>query len=166
MNKDKVKEIMELFKDKKCNCPLTTCEQHGNCVECVTVHRHFKNHLPHCLQFLVSEKVKELAKIAEMKVDDKKNTKHQVALEKVRQKNHQCIVQMLLTNRLLKKSNFGLFQAKKIYSIPQFAAKLWDSRLFKVHYKTIHGFCRIYIAKSMSSFIVFQQPANAFSQCR
>jgi len=41
------------------------------------------------------------------------------------------------SSRLLKKSNFELFQAKKLYSTPQFAAKLRDSRPFKVHYKLL-----------------------------
>ena len=72
MNRDKAKEILELFKDKKCDCPLTTCEQHGNCTECVTIHRHYGNHFPHCLQFLVKDKIKELAKTIEITIEDKK----------------------------------------------------------------------------------------------
>jgi len=73
MNKDKVKEF--IARHEKCDCPVVTCEQHGNCFECVMVHRHYGNHVPHCLQFMLKDKIKDLAKIAEMKVEEKKAPK-------------------------------------------------------------------------------------------
>ncbi|GEM_PF-2248975 len=66
MNPKKVEEYIALH--PKCDCPNLKCEQHGHCFECVMVHRHFGNHVPHCLQFMLRDKVKELAKVAEMRI--------------------------------------------------------------------------------------------------
>ncbi len=70
MNPETVKEF--IAKHPKCDCPLTSCEQHGKCFECVMVHRHYGNHVPHCLQFMLKDKIKELAKLAEITIPEKK----------------------------------------------------------------------------------------------
>ena len=47
-----------------CNCPAA-CKFHGQCVECVTVHRGHGDHLPHCLQNMVNRKFAQLSGLTE-----------------------------------------------------------------------------------------------------
>ncbi len=78
MDKDKMEQgYLYLLEDRKiaadpkirrCSCPNVKCEWHGRCTECVALHRHYKNHLPVCLQPIVTEKLKELAATVEMSV--------------------------------------------------------------------------------------------------
>jgi len=53
--------------EASCSCPKTKCEWHGDCYNCVRIHRHFGDHVPNCLQFILQNKVKEIARAAEMK---------------------------------------------------------------------------------------------------
>jgi hypothetical protein len=75
--KDK-NECVKLIKDiraklasgvaAECSCPKTKCEWHGDCYNCVRIHRHFGEHVPNCLQAILQSRVKELARTAEMTV--------------------------------------------------------------------------------------------------
>jgi len=70
-------EIREVLSDPKatqCTCPKTACEWHGKCKECVAFHRHYKNHIPTCLQPIIDEKINALAGIAEMTTQKKPYT--------------------------------------------------------------------------------------------
>jgi len=58
----------------KCPCPNTLCDWQGKCRECVALHRHYKNHLPICLQALVKEEVKRLAELIESSVTENEKT--------------------------------------------------------------------------------------------
>ena len=40
-----------------CTCPGTGCKFHGNCVECVIIHRGHGDHLPHC--FMLNKSFKK-----------------------------------------------------------------------------------------------------------
>ncbi len=57
-----------------CSCPKTKCQWHGDCYNCVRIHRHFGEHVPNCLQFILGDKIKELARAAEMNVESKQRT--------------------------------------------------------------------------------------------
>jgi len=50
----------------QCPCPKTKCYWHGNCRDCVRIHRINGNHVPHCLQFILAEHVQALAAAAEL----------------------------------------------------------------------------------------------------
>jgi len=50
----------------KCSCPNTLCDWHGNCKECVALHRYHNDHVPVCLQSIINDKIKVLADVAEM----------------------------------------------------------------------------------------------------
>lgn len=72
-----IKEIREIVSDpekQKCSCPKVKCEWHGKCLECVTFHRHYKDHLPNCFQQFVNDKIKALAAIGELDVVEKEKT--------------------------------------------------------------------------------------------
>ena len=70
----KIRGILASAAEAKCSCPKTKCEWHGDCYNCVRIHRHFGDHIPNCLQFIIHDKIKELARAAEMKVEPKKKT--------------------------------------------------------------------------------------------
>lgn len=60
--------------EAECPCPKTKCEWLGKCYECVRLHRHSGNHVPNCLQFILEDKVREIARAAEMTVEKKPMT--------------------------------------------------------------------------------------------
>lgn len=49
-----LQEVMASGEDL-CSCPAE-CDYHGRCFECVMIHRGHGDHLPYCLQDIVSEK--------------------------------------------------------------------------------------------------------------
>ena len=50
----------------KCSCPVTFCDWHGKCKECVALHRIHNDHVPFCLQLIIQEKICALAGVVEM----------------------------------------------------------------------------------------------------
>lgn len=70
-----VKEIRTMLlkpENLQCSCPKTSCEWHGNCKECVAIHRYYQDHLPNCFQQFVNDKLKAIAKIGELMYKKKK----------------------------------------------------------------------------------------------
>lgn len=57
-----------------CPCMQTRCQRHGNCVECIRVHRTRQEHIPECLQDMFRSRVKELAALVEYDVRDLRRT--------------------------------------------------------------------------------------------
>ena len=58
----------------KCSCPNTLCDWHGNCKECVSLHRYHNDHIPVCLQPIINEKIQALAGTVEMLTMKKEST--------------------------------------------------------------------------------------------
>lgn len=59
------KKFREEYKDKD-HCPCTkSCRHHGNCKECVAIHRAHEEHLPNCFQNMVNKKIKDLSELTE-----------------------------------------------------------------------------------------------------
>ena len=54
--------------EAKCSCPNIHCEFHGDCYNCIRIHRYYKNHVPRCLQPMLREKVKGLTQMVEYTV--------------------------------------------------------------------------------------------------
>jgi hypothetical protein len=55
----------EAYKDKD-HCPCTeACPYHGNCKECIAIHRAHQEHVPFCLRPLVNAKLKPLLELTE-----------------------------------------------------------------------------------------------------
>jgi len=57
-----------------CPCIQTRCHRHGNCVECIRVHRTRQQHIPECLQDMFRTRIKELAALVEYDVLDLRRT--------------------------------------------------------------------------------------------
>ncbi len=58
----------------RCTCPNTLCGWHGKCKECVALHRHHGDHVPACLQPIITGKLKALAGTVEMVAVKKEGT--------------------------------------------------------------------------------------------
>jgi len=57
-----------------CPCTQVRCHRHGNCVECIRVHRTRKEHVPECLQDMFRDRVRELARLVEYDILDARRT--------------------------------------------------------------------------------------------
>jgi hypothetical protein len=57
-----------------CPCTQIRCHRHGNCVECIRVHRTRQEHIPECLQEMFRSRVRELAALVEYGVRDLRRT--------------------------------------------------------------------------------------------
>ncbi len=71
--KPAVSELMPGMVDD-CPCRQTRCHRHGNCVECIRVHRTRQQHIPECLQDMFRARIKELAALVEFDVLDLRRT--------------------------------------------------------------------------------------------
>lgn len=48
------------------HCPCTeACPHHGNCFECVTIHRGHRDHLPMCMWDMINERLHNLSLLTE-----------------------------------------------------------------------------------------------------
>ena len=47
-----------------CSCP-EDCPHHGNCYECVILHRGHRDHLPYCMWDMVNERIQKLSLLTE-----------------------------------------------------------------------------------------------------
>ena len=69
-----IREMLASEKGSQCTCPNFECGWHGDCCSCIRIHRHFSNHIPNCLQFILEEKIEKIAEVAEMNVVKKPGT--------------------------------------------------------------------------------------------
>lgn len=50
----------------KDHCPcLKTCRYHGNCKECVAIHRAHQEHVPNCMRAMLNQKIRLLSELTE-----------------------------------------------------------------------------------------------------
>ena len=70
----KMRNALDDSENIKCTCPKIKCEFHGDCAKCVAIHRYNGEHIPNCLQFIISDKIKALAGACEMIVSEKEKT--------------------------------------------------------------------------------------------
>lgn len=53
------------YKDKDhCSCKKA-CRYHGNCKECVAIHRAHQEHVPNCMRPMLNKKLKVLSELTE-----------------------------------------------------------------------------------------------------
>lgn len=48
-----------------CPCTKADCRYHGNCKECVAIHRAHREHVPYCMRSMLNEKIKILSGMTE-----------------------------------------------------------------------------------------------------
>lgn len=55
----------EEYKDKD-HCPCQkACRYHGNCKECVAIHRAHQEHVPNCMRPVINQKLKLISELTE-----------------------------------------------------------------------------------------------------
>ena len=60
-----VSEFREEFKEND-HCPCQkACRYHGNCKECVAIHRAHQEHVPNCMRPIINAKIKLLSELTE-----------------------------------------------------------------------------------------------------
>jgi hypothetical protein len=63
-----IREVLRTDKCAECSCPNIRCEWHGDCYNCVRIYRHFGNHVPRCLQFVLDKKSAAIKEATEMEM--------------------------------------------------------------------------------------------------
>ncbi len=69
---EEIKEIRAMLAsgaEAKCSCPNIYCEFHGDCYNCIRIHRYYKDHLPKCLQPMLKDKLDGLTRMVEEKTE-------------------------------------------------------------------------------------------------
>ena len=64
------KEMIKSNRHSGCTCHVIKCKWHGNCYECVMMHRVAQDHLPNCMKPIVKKQITELARKLEMHLVD------------------------------------------------------------------------------------------------
>lgn len=58
-------EFREEYKDKD-HCPCkTACRYHGNCKECVAIHRAHQEHVPNCMWPMINKRIMLMSELTE-----------------------------------------------------------------------------------------------------
>lgn len=58
-------EFREAYKEKDhCSCQVA-CKYHGNCKECVAIHRAHQEHVPNCMFPIINQKLKLVSELTE-----------------------------------------------------------------------------------------------------
>lgn len=59
-------EFLKQVRENGDHCSCTeACPHHGNCFECVTLHRGHQDHLPFCMWEIVNKKIAEISWLTE-----------------------------------------------------------------------------------------------------
>lgn len=65
------KEFLRQVRENGDHCPCKEkCPHHGNCFECVTLHRGHRDHLPMCMWDMVNERLYPLSQLTEGTLKD------------------------------------------------------------------------------------------------
>lgn len=68
----------EEYKDKD-HCPCKkACRYHGNCKECVAIHRAHQEHVPNCMRPMLNKKIKSMSELTEHSLADEIEAPHEV----------------------------------------------------------------------------------------
>lgn len=59
-------EFLKQVRESGDHCPCKeACRHHGNCFECVTIHRGHRDHLPMCMWDMLNERIEALSHMTE-----------------------------------------------------------------------------------------------------
>lgn len=63
--------INEIVASGEDHCPCkVACKHHGNCFECVQIHRAHRDHLPFCFWDMINERLETLSRLTEGSLKD------------------------------------------------------------------------------------------------
>ena len=68
----------EAYKDKDhCSCQKA-CRYHGNCKECVAIHRAHQEHVPNCMRPIINQKLKLMSELTEHSLANEIQPPHEI----------------------------------------------------------------------------------------
>ncbi len=68
----------EEYKNKD-HCPCRkVCRYHGNCKECVAIHRAHQEHVPNCMRPIINTKIKLLSELTEHTIANEIEAPHEI----------------------------------------------------------------------------------------
>ena len=71
-------EFRKEYRDKD-HCPcLKACRYHGNCKECVAIHRAHQEHVPNCMRPLINKKLKLMSELTEHTLANEIEAPHEI----------------------------------------------------------------------------------------
>ena len=83
-------EFRKEYKDKD-HCPcLKACRYHGNCKECVAIHRAHQEHVPNCMRPLINKKLKLMSELTEHTLANEIEAPHEI-LKKIGKSNFRLL---------------------------------------------------------------------------
>jgi len=69
-----IRKVLKADESAECSCPNIRCEWHGDCYKCIRIYRHFGNHVPRCLQFVLEKKIARITQAAENEIQNRPAT--------------------------------------------------------------------------------------------
>ena len=74
--------VREEYKDKdQCPCQKA-CRYHGNCKECVAIHRAHQEHVPNCMRSMLNAKIRLLSELTEHTIANEINPPNEILRKK------------------------------------------------------------------------------------
>ena len=78
MQEEFAAEFRKEYEDKD-HCPcLKACRYHGNCKECVAIHRAHQEHAPNCMRPLINKKLKLMSELTEHTLANEIEAPHEI----------------------------------------------------------------------------------------
>ena len=68
----------EEYKDKDHGPCKKACRYHGNCKECVAIHRAHQEHVPNCMRPIINAKIKLLSELTEHTIANEIEAPHEI----------------------------------------------------------------------------------------
>ena len=68
----------EEYKDKDHYRFNKACSYHGNCKECVAIHRAHQEHVPNCMRPIINAKIKLLSELTEHTIAEEIEAPHEI----------------------------------------------------------------------------------------
>ncbi len=91
-----------------CSC-TKDCRYHGNCKECVAIHRAHQEHVPNCMRPIINSKLKLLSEITEHTVVDEIRPEEEAPEEKPERKHRDRITESVMkAGRAHRRRTFGV----------------------------------------------------------
>ncbi len=73
-----VSAFREAYQEKD-HCPCQkACRYHGNCKECVAIHRAHQEHVPNCMRPMINAKLKEISMLSEHTLANEIEAPHEI----------------------------------------------------------------------------------------
>ena len=83
------REFLKQVRESGDHCPCKqACPHHGNCFECVTLHRGHRDHLPMCMWDMVNERLHKLSRLTEGTLRSYEEAHHEKLQKSARANRH------------------------------------------------------------------------------